>query len=587
VHQGHNKRWVMAAVDAGAVEELARQAEIPALIAQLLLARGVATADEALRFFNPQMEHLHDPLTMLGMDRAVARLQRAVRDGETVLIYGDYDVDGTTATVLLKTTLELLGGKVRYHIPHRTREGYGMQPEVLARATAEGVGLVVSVDTGIRAHAVGEVAAGLGLDLIVTDHHIPDAGAGVPRALAVLNPNQSGCGYANKHLCGAGVAFKLAQALLEAADRERARTKLLPSFLKIVAIATIADAVPLLGENRVLVSLGLEGLRKPVRGQNPGLRALLRFAGLDLERGQFTATDVAFRVAPRINAAGRMEIASDVVELLTTRDATQADALAEKLDRLNGDRRLAEQKVLAEADAQMQNDAALREAACLVIDGEGWHRGVLGIVASRLVDRWHRPVLVMATENGEAHGSGRSVRSFHLLDAVTACGDVFTRYGGHAHAVGYSLPSARLAELRERLTNYAAQRLTDEDRVPELECAAELPLERITPALMRWLAKLEPLGMENPEPLFIARGVRMLTEPRTMKERHVRLRLGPKDANGAWNAVGWNMAAKVEALGATTGQRLDVVYRLRENEHPEFGGLELELLDLRHSEAAV
>ncbi len=431
----------MAAVDAAAVDQLARQAEVPALIAQLLLARGIATADAARRFFDPQTEHLHDPLSMLGMDRAVARLQLAIQNGETVLIYGDYDVDGTTATVLLKTALELLGGKVRYHIPHRTREGYGMQPEVLERAAAEGVSLVVSVDTGIRAHAVGEAAAALGLDLIVTDHHIPDGSAGVPRALAVLNPNQTGCSYENKYLCGAGVAFKLAQALLESADLERARTKLLPSFLKVVAIATIADAVPLLGENRVLVSLGLKELRKPVRGQNPGLRALLRFAGLDLERGQFTATDIAFRVAPRINAAGRMEIASDVVELLTTRDLAQAEALAEKLDRLNGDRRLAEQKVLAEADARMATDAALRNAACLVVDGDGWHRGVLGIVASRLVDRWHRPVLVMAIENGEAHGSGRSIRSFHLLDAITTCGDVFTRFGGHAHAVGFSLPS--------------------------------------------------------------------------------------------------------------------------------------------------
>jgi single-stranded-DNA-specific exonuclease len=576
---------MMAAPDAEAVETLARAAEIPALIAQLLLARGVRTAEEARRFFDPQPEHLLDPYTMLGMHPAVARLQLAIANGETVLIYGDYDVDGTTATVLLKTALELLGGKTRYHIPHRTREGYGMQPEVLERAAAEGVGLVVSVDTGIRAHRVGEVAAALGLDLIVTDHHIPDASAGVPRALAVLNPNQAGCKYANKYLCGAGVAFKLALALLETADRERARTKLLPSFLKVVAIATIADAVPLLGENRVIVSLGLQELRKPVRGQNPGLRALLRYAGLDLEKGKFTATDVAFRVAPRINAAGRMEIASDVVELLTTRDTAQANLLAEKLDRLNGDRRLAEREVLDQADEQMLADVTLRDAACLVIAGDGWHRGVLGIVASRLVDRWHRPALVMATENGETHGSGRSVRSFHLLDAITACGDVFTRFGGHAHAVGFSLPSANVAELRERLSQYAATRLTKEDRVAELECAAELPLDRITPALMRWVEKLEPLGMENPEPLFIARDIRLMSEPRTMKERHVRLSLAQGENNGGWKAVGWNMAAAVEAMNLAVGDKLDIVYRLRENEHPEFGGLELELLDLRPSQS--
>jgi single-stranded-DNA-specific exonuclease len=583
LQQSHSKRWRMAPLDTAAIDRLAHLAVVPKLIAQLLLARGVTTAEEARRFFHPQAEHLHDPFRMLGMDRAVIRLQSAIQNGETVLIYGDYDVDGTTATVLLKTAIEILGGKVRYHIPHRTREGYGMQPEVLEQAAAEGVSLVVSVDTGIRAHAVSEVAATLGLDLIVTDHHIPDGSAGVPRAIAVLNPNQAGCSYPNKHLCGAGVAFKLAQALLEASDRERAQKKLLPSFLKIVAIATIADAVPLLGENRALVSLGLKELHKPIRGQNPGLRALLHYAGLDLQRGQFTATDVAFRVAPRINAAGRMEIASDVVELLTTRDATLAEALAEKLDRLNGDRKLAEQKVLAEADARMAADATLHDAACLVVDGQGWHRGVLGIVASRLVDRWHRPVLVMATENGEAHGSGRSIRSFHLLDALTSCGDVFTRFGGHAHAVGFSLPAARVEELRQRLTHYAAARLTDDDRLPELECAAELPLDRINPELMKWLDRLEPLGMENPEPLFIARGVRVCTEPRAMKERHVRLRLAQGDAPGGWKAVGWNLAMTAESLGLAAGQRLDIVYRLRENDHPEFGGLELELADLRLS----
>lgn len=571
------RRWTVNQLDTAAVERLARSAKIPSLVAELLLARGIDSAEAAERFFEPKMEHLLPPSGLLGMDAALARLQRAVAKSETVLIYGDYDVDGTTATVLLKTALEICGGNVRYHIPHRLKEGYGMQGEVLTRADAEGVSLVISVDTGIRAHAASECARQLGLDLIVTDHHLPDPRLGVPTAIAVINPNQSGCKYENKNLCGAGVAFKLAQALLEAHDGPRTREKLIPSFLKVVAIATVADAVPLTGENRVIVALGLRELRRPV---NAGLRALMACAKLDPAK-RLTAADVAFRLAPRINAAGRMDIANDVVELLTTRETARAEELAQKLHKLNDERRDVEQKIVAAMDAQLAAGPAMADAACLVLDGEDWHRGVLGIAASRIVDKWHRPALVIGRENGEAHGSGRSVANFHLLDALTICAELFTRFGGHAHAVGFSLPSENVAELRTRLNAYAAQHLREEDRVPELRCAATLSLELITPALLSWLRKMEPLGMGNPEPFFVGRDLTLVAAPRIMKERHVRLRLAQHDRAVGWNAVGWNMAAAVLDLGLAVGSKLDVVFRLRENEHPEFGGIELEICDLR------
>ena len=502
-----SRRWILSESDPGAAGALAREAGLPLLIAELLVARGVRTAAEAERFLHPRFEHLHDPYSMLGMERAVTRIQKAVASRETILIYGDYDVDGTTAVVLLKTAIEMLGGVARFHVPHRLREGYGMQGEVLEAFARDGVRLVISVDTGIRAFAAAEAAETLGLDLIVTDHHLPEAAMGLPKALAILNPNQAECGYACKHLCGAGVVFKLAQALLEGWDRERARAKILPSFLKMVAIATVADAVPLLGENRVIVAIGLEQLQRPV---HPGLRSLMEVAQLDPSRRKLNPVDVAFRIAPRINAAGRMDVATEVIELFTTKDAKRAQEIAGKLDRLNQERRDAEAAMLKEIVTRLEQEEQFREARCIVMDGDGWHRGVIGILASRIVDRTGKPAIVIAHENGDgsagtAHGSGRSISAFHLLDAIESCRDLFTRFGGHAHAVGFSLPSARVEELRERLCRYAAARLSEEDLGSPLECDAVLPLDRVTPAVLSWLRRLEPMGMGNGSRYFSRR----------------------------------------------------------------------------------
>ena len=322
-------RWRLRNSDPGTIDLLTREGGLPPVVARLLAARGIANPDQAREFLSPQLGHLHSPYLMAGLRTAVERLRAATERNETILIYGDYDVDGTTAIVILKTALELCGGKVKYHVPHRIREGYGMRDEVIARAASEGVRLIISVDTGIRAFAAAEAAAGHGVDLIVTDHHLPQAD-GVPKALAVVNPNQAGCEYPCKALCGAGVAFKLAQALLE----ESGRARLLPSFLKVVAIATIADAVPLIGENRVFAKLGLDGLRDP---RNAGLRALLASCQLDGSR-PLSATDIAFRVAPRLNAAGRMDVARRVIDLFNEKDEARAASMAMELTELNGDR---------------------------------------------------------------------------------------------------------------------------------------------------------------------------------------------------------------------------------------------------------
>jgi single-stranded-DNA-specific exonuclease len=570
--------WLLPSVDAATVTTiaaLAAAAGVPLPVASLLHERGVLDAAAAAQFLHPTLDHLLDPYLLHGMAAAVARIQQAIAAQEPILIYGDYDVDGTTAIVLLKTAIEILGGTVRFHIPHRLRDGYGMQAEVLTRAAAEGVRLVISVDTGIRAFAAADEAARLALDLIVTDHHLPETAMGLPKALAVLNPNQPDCAYPCKHLCGAGVAFKLAQALLEAVDAQRAREKLLPSFLKMLVIATVADAVPLLGENRVIASLGIAGLRHPV---NVGLRALFDVAQLDPTRRPLTAGDIGFRLGPRINAAGRMDVASEVVELFTTRDPVRARELALKLDQLNTDRRAAEAAVLTQIDAMLAA-GTIDRLGCLVIDGDGWHRGVLGILASRVVERTGQPALVLSHEDGEAHGSGRSIPGFHLLEALESCHDVFVRFGGHAHAVGFSLTSARVPELRERLQQHAAIRLTSQILERKLDCSAELPLHQIDLPFYQSLRLLEPYGMGNEEPVFIARDLVLDEPPQIMKEEHIRMRV--RDGETVMKALGWRWAERVRALALDQGSRIDLAYRLRMNEHPDFGGLELEIVDLR------
>ena len=584
------QRWILAEPHPLQAQELAAAARLPLVLAELLIARGITKPDEAFAFLNPELSHLHDPFLMLGMTAAVERLEAAIAQREPVLLYGDYDVDGTTAVVLLKTAIEMLGGIVRFHVPHRLREGYGLQSAVLEAAYAEGARLVITVDTGMRAFAEAETARRLGLDLIITDHHLPSADETSPVALAILNPNQPACCYPEKFLCGAAIALKLAQAILERHDAVRAKEKILPSFLKMAAIATIADAVPLVGENRVIAALGLRELRRPV---GLGLRALFAAAELDPAAKALTAFDVAFRIAPRINAAGRMDVASEIVELFCTRDTSRARELAAKLERLNRERRDTEASALAAIESRLASDPCLAAARFLVVDGDGWHRGVIGILASRVVERTAKPALVISIEDGVAHGSGRSIDGFQLLEAIETCSDLFTRFGGHAFAVGFSLPASSIPELKRRLNLCAEERLAAREPERLLRIHAELPLDRITPVLASWLRKLEPLGHGNPEPIFVARNVRIASQPRIMKERHLRLELvqqsttaeGFPAMSGVTRAVGWDMASHAQSLGLTQGKSIDVAYRVRENLHPDFGGLEIEIAGLEPATA--
>lgn len=581
-------RWTYSTPDPQIVQQLQKEASLSPLMASLVALRGVSSAAQAMAFLTPSLDQLHSPYLMRGMREAIERICAAIANRETTLIYGDYDVDGTTAVVILKTAIELCGGTTDFHVPHRIKEGYGIKDDVIERAAAAGVRLVISVDTGIRAFQAAETARRVGVDLIVTDHHLPETHQGLPNALAVLNPNQNGCDYPCKALCGAGVAFKIAQALFARFKDAPEQAKLIPSFLKMVAMATIADAVPLVGENRVMARLGLEGLRRPVNG---GLKALMEVSGLAGLGRALSAGDVGFRLGPRINAAGRMDVAKDVIELFTCKDQERCREIAQKLDQLNSERQTEEARIVAEIESQLAAEPDLTGRYCMVFDGDGWHRGVVGIVASRVVEKTGRPALVVAKEGEEAHGSGRSISALHLLDALESCRELFTRFGGHAHAVGFALPSSQLPELKLRLNQFAQSRLTAEDLLPELAIDAELPLADVTPDLIQSLARLEPFGQGNPEPVFSACAVDLLLPPRVIKDKHVKLRVKQKidGMKNSFNyeAVGWRMAERVAAENLQPGDRLDLAFTVAMNFHPDFGGLELCLHDFKKSVPAA
>ncbi|MGQ9635901.1 MAG: single-stranded-DNA-specific exonuclease RecJ [Bryobacteraceae bacterium] len=551
-------RWILPSIAAGEVRRLAQALNLHEPAARVLIRRGYRSPEQARRFLEARFGDLHSPFLLKDMEAAVRRLRRAVEQREPVLLYGDYDVDGTTSVLVLQKTIEAAGGVASYWIPHRLRDGYGMKAGVVEQAAADGVKLVISVDTGIRASSVVHRANELGIDVIVTDHHLPEAE--LPPACAVLNPKQPDCPYPDKNLCGAGVAFKLAWALLEAMNwPEPRRTRLLKSLVKLVAIGTVADVVPLTGENRILVKHGLEGLREV---RNPGLRALLEVAGFR-EGDVPTAPQVAFRIAPRLNAAGRMADAGDVIELFLTPDPARARELAARLQELNQERQKAEAEMLEQIYEICCQEPVTAQDKALVFSGAGWHRGVVGIVASRLVERYHRPVFVLGEdpETGIAQGSGRSIPQFHLLAALESMADLFTQFGGHRLAAGVTLAAEWVGEFRQRLNTYAGTLIEDRDLEPVLELDALLTAGEVSDVSVNEILRLAPFGFGSPTPLFGLMGVRLAEAPRAVKDRHVRLRLAQNGA--AFNVMAWNAAGELKNLAA--GAQIDAAVTFEED----------------------
>jgi single-stranded-DNA-specific exonuclease len=567
-------RWDLLPCDEVASATLAAALGLEPTVARLLCQRGLSDPELASRFLNPSLDHLHDPMGLAGMRVAVDRLFTAIARREKIAVHGDYDVDGITSTVILRRVLELLGAEVVHFIPERLRDGYGLQRAAIERLHLEGVALIVSVDCGIRGADAARRARELGVDLVITDHHEPDSE--LPEALAVINPKRADCVYPDKYLAGVGVALKLVQALCRTAGREN----LLPGFLKVAAIGTLADVVPLVGENRVIAKLGLDLL---TRGPHKvGLRSLLDIAGLSGK--SIDSYHIAFMLAPRVNAAGRMSTPDLATRLLLANDETMAEearALAEQLDGENVRRQQEEATTVAAAKKIVTTDPDIGARSVLVVAGEGWHRGVIGIVASKLVDAFHRPAIVLSIEDGVAHGSCRSIPPFDMLGALERCSHLLLRFGGHRQAAGFSLEADRIKELRAAVNAVADETLGPEDLMPRLRIDGDLGFRAITGGVSAGVAALAPFGAGNPRPVFAARGVEIVDGPRKLKERHLKMAL--KQDGRIFRAVAWRAAEHHDYL-TENKSALDVAFSLEQNQYNGETYTELTLADVRRSE---
>jgi single-stranded-DNA-specific exonuclease len=563
--------WTHSDCDDAQVRTLADALKVGPTLARLLCIRGLADPEIAQRFLQPSLDHLHDPMQLTAMAVAVDRILAAVARRERIAVHGDYDVDGITSTVIVRRTLEMLGADVVHFIPDRLKDGYGLQPAALERLSAEGVRVVVSVDCGIRGADAARRARELGVDLIITDHHEPDTS--LPDALAVINPKRHDCRYPDKNLAGVGVALKLVQAVCRRAGRE----KWLPAFVKIAAIGTLADVVPLVGENRVIAKLGLDMLS---RGPHKiGLRALLEVAGLTGK--SIDSYHIAFMVAPRVNAAGRMSTPDIAMRLLLAADETMADearALAEQLDGENVRRQQEEAEIVAQAKKAVETNPDVGARSVLVVAGEGWHRGVIGIVASKLVDAFHRPAIVLSIDGDVAHGSCRSISAFDMLGALETCPDLFQRFGGHRHAAGLTMEAARVKELRHRINEYAEGVLGPDDLRPRIYIDSAVTFKTLGAEVAGQVAALAPFGAGNPRPVFISRGVELVDGPRVLKDRH--LKMAFRQDGRVFRAILWRGVEREPFLTEHRAS-LDLAFTL---EHNTFNGetfLELGMLDAR------
>ena len=563
-------RWEQSPSDEGATSRLSKALNLEPTLARVMCLRGLHDPDAATRFLHPSLDHLHDPFLLADLRVGVERLLEAIDRRERIAVHGDYDVDGVTSTVMLYRALGLLGADVTHFIPERLRDGYGLQPEAIERLAADGVRVVVSVDCGIRSDAAARRARELGIDLIVTDHHEPDSA--LPPALAVINPRRADCSYPDKNLAGVGVALKLVQALCTRRGRER----WLPAFVKVAAIGTLADVVPLIGENRVIAKHGLDLL---TRGPNTvGLRALIDSAGLTGRT--LDSFHVSFLIAPRVNAAGRMSTPDLAARLLLAVDedlAEEARELAAQLNTENLKRQAEEADILKQARHVVESDPAVGAHSVIIAAGEGWHRGVIGIVASKLVEAFYRPTIVLSLDGDVAYGSARSIQGFDLLGALERCSDLFLRFGGHRMAAGLTMDAARVPELRARMNRFADEVLSPDDLVPRLRIDAPLAFRDIRGPLVEGLAALEPFGAGNPRPVFDAGRVEVVEPPRIVKDRHLKLVL--RQDGRVFRAIAWRGVERMNGLKQHASAEL--AFSLSESVYRGERYVELTVADMR------
>ena len=548
-----SKRWEIRSQDPRVEEKLAAALQIRLLAARLLVNRGITTIEAAREFLAPSLQRLYDPFLMRGMAEAVERLVRGICDQEAIVIYGDYDVDGITATAVLSWFFRDLGVSVPYYLPHRMREGYGLNAEAVRKLADQGTRLLITVDCGITGHDEVQLARRLGMDVIVTDHHqVPPT---LPDAVAVLNPHQSECGYPAKELAGVGVAFKLVMALrgrLRQEPRWADKTPNLRRHLDLVALGTIADIAPLLGENRILVKHGLQEL---TRSQKLGVQTLKRVARIaDQDIGP---RQVGFTLAPRLNAAGRLAAARAGVELLLSEDVMQAEKLALYLDSVNRERQEVQTHIYAEAKAILEADGGIDNRWAIVLASERWHPGVVGIVASKLVEEYGRPTVLIGLEGDTGKGSGRSIAAFHLYNALVACQEFLAGFGGHEHAAGIRIQRQQVPLFEAAFNRVARECLTDADCMPLLPIDAEVQLPEIDDTLLEFIARLEPFGEANPQPVLLARGVEVVGVPTLVGRERQHLRLTLRQSGMILPAIGFAMGKQLTQ--AKTGV-LDIVF---------------------------
>jgi len=570
------KKWVIAHCNREGLLALAAEAKIPLLMAKVLMNRGIVDAKAAWMFLNPRLNDLEDPGTLAGVERAVQRIREAAIKNQKVIVYGDYDVDGTAGTALLVQFLKLLNMNVDYYVPHRIREGYGLNVNAIRRFTSDDVQLLITVDCGINAVEEVRNAVGSGIDIIVTDHHEP--GSELPPAYAIIDPKLAGSRYPFRHLSGVGVGFKLAWALaqkLSPGERvKREFREFLMDALGLVALGTIADVVPLIGENRVLAKFGLEALRV---SRSPGVRALIESAGLD---GQpLTSHHVSFRLAPRLNAAGRMAEASLCVELLTTNSTEKARAIAEQLDENNRARQQIQEEVLQSVRRRIRSEVDLDNDLVVVLADEYWHAGVLGIVASKIVDDYYRPTVLVALDEGIGKGSGRSIPQFNLFDALSECGAQLISFGGHSQAAGIKIKYDDIGAFRGALNAYAAEKLAFADLVCSLDIDAEVELDELTVDLVSSIENLAPYGEGNRPPIFCASDVRVVGAPRIIGKEDRHLSFYVRQRNASFRAVAFGMA---DLYGSVASSRhCDIAFKAKISDRNGAPCVELDVIDIK------
>ncbi len=563
------KRWEFAErQDHQKVQQLSRAINVNPYIAEILLQRGITNFEEAKSFFRPSLEQLHDPFLMTDLAKAVDRLGDAIFNDEKIMIYGDYDVDGTTSVALVYGFLKHFSKNLEFYIPDRHKEGYGISEQGIRWAGEQQVNLIIALDCGIKAMDQAELAKSLGIDLIICDHHLP--GEKLPDAYAILDPKRDDCNYPYKELSGCGVGFKLLQGFC---IQNTIDINGLYQFLDLLAISIASDIVPITGENRILAYFGI---RKLNHSPAPGIKALIDVCGF---QKNIDINNVVFGIGPRINAAGRIGHAKEAVKLLIADSLEEAEKYSGEIDFKNDERRGLDKTITAEAIAHIESNDTLKTSRSTVLFGESWHKGVIGIVASRCIEKYYRPTIILTESNQKATGSARSVDGFDIYEAISECSDLLEQFGGHKHAAGLTLSIDRIPEFKERFEQVVSQKILPEQLIPVLKPDLEIPFSALNFKMHNLLTQMGPFGPQNLEPIFVSRGVKLKYPPKVLKEEHLKMTLYQPGSTLVFDAIGFGMGDLAEAVEKAAS--LDVAYHLVENEYLGNKSLQLMLKDVK------